>query len=167
MEKERDDDSAFGHAPLAMPLGISLRRDPIMSDEATHTHTTARYGFFPIVAADSVTVRQAGVTAALSSGDMSMIQGGGNFAIAGGNLAITMGGSNALLAGGDVSIEQGGALLMGARSVSVRQGFVGAVVAANVELEESRVLLTTPQAAALGAALGFVVLVIGKLFRRG
>ncbi len=138
-----------------------------MTDETVETHTTARYGFFPVVAADEVTVRQAGVTAALSSGDMSMTQGGGQFAIAGGNLSITMGGSNALLAGGDVDIQQGGALILGARSVSVKQGFVGAVIAGDVKLDESRVLMSTPQAAALGAAIGFVILVLGRLFRRG
>lgn len=137
-----------------------------MTDEPAATHTTVRYGFFPIVAADQVTVRQAGVTAALSSGDMSMIQGGGNLAIAGGNLAVTMGGSNAMLAGGDVSIEQGGAVVMAAKSVSIRQGFVGAVVAADVELNESQVLMSTPQAAAFGAALGLVLLFLGRLFRR-
>ena len=137
-----------------------------MTDETAHTETTVRYGFFPIVAADEVNVRQAGVTAALSSGDLSMTQGGGQIAIAGGNLTITMGGSNAMFAGGDVSIEQGGAMLMAAKSVSVRQGFVGAVVAADVELDESQVLMSTPQAAAFGAALGLVVLLLGKLFRR-
>lgn len=136
-----------------------------MTDEAPQTHTTVRYGFFPIVAADTVTVRQAGVTAALSSGDMSVIQGGGNLAIAGGNLAVTMGGSNAMLAGGDVSIEQGGAVVMAAKSVSVHQGFVGAVLAADVHLDDSRVLMSTPQAAAFGAALGIVVVLLGRLLR--
>ena len=136
-----------------------------MTDHEAQTHATARYGFFPVVAADEVSVRQAGVTAALSSGDMTMTQGGGNFAIAGGNLSITMGGSNAIIAGGDVAIEQGGAVVLAAKSVDVRQGFVGVVLAGDVRLEESRVLMSTGQAAAAGAALGFVLLILGRLFR--
>lgn len=137
-----------------------------MSESEVRTHTTARYGFFPIVAADEVSVRQAGVTAAISSGDLTMTQGGGNFAIAGGNLSITMGGSNAILAGGDVEIQQGGAVFLAAKSVNVNQGFVGVALGVDVQLEDSRVLLATPQAAAFGAALGVVLLVLGKLLRR-
>jgi len=137
-----------------------------MSESEVRTHTTARYGFFPIVAADEVTVRQAGVTAAICSGDLSMTQGGGNFAVAGGNLSITMGGSNAILAGGDVEIQQGGAVLLAAKSVSVSQGFVGVALGAEVKLEGSRVLLSTPQAAAFGAAIGAVLFLLSKLLRR-
>jgi len=130
------------------------------------THTTARFGFFPIVAADEVTVRQAAVTAALSAGNLSMTQGGGNFAIAGGNLSITRGGSNAIVAGGDVTIEQGGAVVLAAKSVTLQRGFVGVVLAADVNLEDSRIMFSTAQAAAFGAALGLVIVGLGKFMRR-
>ena len=137
-----------------------------MTDDTIRTETTARYGFFPLVAADAVTVRQAGVTAAFSAGDLTIEQGGGQFAVTAGNLSITQGGSNALVAGGDVEIIQGGAAVLAARSATVRQGLVGAVVAGNVQLEESRVLLSTPQAAALGAAFAAVLFTLSRTFRR-
>lgn len=137
-----------------------------MTDDTIRTEAIARYGFFPLVAADAVTVRQAGVTAAFCGGDMTMEQGGGQFAVAAGNLSITQGGSNAIVAGGDVEIIQGGAAVLAARAATVRQGLVGAVVAGNVELEESRVLLTTPQAAALGAAFGTVLFALSRILQR-
>jgi len=40
------------------------------------------------------------------------------------------------------------------------------VFARDVKLENSKVLFTPPQAAAFGAALGFVLLLFGRLFRK-
>ena len=71
-----------------------------------------------------------------------------------------------MLAGGDVEIVQGGAVFLAAGSAKVNQGFVGAVMAGNVELEDSRVLLTTPQAAALGAAFAAALFVLTRAVRR-
>ena len=49
-------------------------------------HVTARTGFYPLIAADSVTLNQAGSTAVLAAGDVSLEQAGSNmmFAIGGG-----------------------------------------------------------------------------------
>ncbi len=71
----------------------------------------------------------------------------------------------AILAGGDVTIEEGGAVVVAARSVDVSNGYVGLAFGRSVTLRDSRIVLGTAQAAALGAALGAVV-VLGRLLAR-
>lgn len=133
--------------------------------EGTHTER-ARFGFFPVVAGDEVSLRQAGATVALVGDNASFERAGANAALVGGDLSITQGGSNFLLAFGDVSLQQGGTVFLAAKSVRAEQGFIGAVVAGRVELEDTSVLLSTPQALAFGAAAGIACAVLGRLLRR-
>ncbi len=127
---------------------------------------TARQGFFPLVTADDVRMTQAGSFVVMASGPASFKQAAANFCFVGGDVDVTQGGSNVTIAAGDVSVRQGGGGIMVGAKVDVREGFVGAVLARDVQLENSRVLLTTPQAAAFGAALGAVLLLFGRLLRR-
>lgn len=134
--------------------------------ERTHTER-ARFGFFPLVAGDEVSLRQAGATVVFAGNNASFERAGANAALVGGDLSITQGGSNFLLAFGEASIQQGGTIFLAAKTVRAEQGFIGAVVAGRVELEDTSVLMSTTQAIAFGAALGVAVAVVGRLLRRG
>lgn len=134
--------------------------------EGTHTER-ARFGFFPVVAGDEVSLRQAGATMVFAGDSASFERAGANAALVGGDLSISQGGSNFLLAFGEASLQQAGAVFLAAKSVRAEQGFIGAVVAGRVELENTSVLMSTPQAVAFGAALGVAAAVVGRLLRRG
>lgn len=125
----------------------------------------ARTGFFPVVAADEVSLTQAGSSAVISGGDVSLSQGGTNFMLTAGSASIRQGGAVTMAALGDVTIEQGGAVFIGARSVDVSDGSVGVALGLNVTLTNCRVLLGPVQAAAVGAGLG-LVLMLGRLLGR-
>ena len=135
-------------------------------DETTTTHTKARFGFFPFIAADHVEVRQAGVTAALAGGNMDLAQGGAQLALVGGSLSIAQGGANAVIAGGDATIAQGGAVVLVSKSVKVDQGIVGVLLAPKAELENTTVVFSPQAAAALGGALALGLGMIGWLAAR-
>jgi hypothetical protein len=76
-----------------------------------------------------------------------------------GDVSITYGGCGPVLARGGVSITNGGTQSVLAAEAHVGSGaFVGAVIAPRVTVAEgARVMMTTPQAAALGAAFGAIV----------
>lgn len=129
-------------------------------------HIAARTGFFPVVAADEVSLTQAGSSAVFSGGDVSLAQGGSNFMLTAGSTTIQQGGAITMAALGDITIEQGGGVIVGARSVEVTDGLVGIALGGTMTLTNSRVLLGPVQAAAVGAGLGLVLL-LGRLFGRG
>jgi hypothetical protein len=137
------------------------------ADDAHPSEITARQGFFPLVTGDKVDLTQAGSLAVMVSGSASFRQAGANFCFVGGNVESTQSGSNMTIAAGNVSMHQSGSGVVAALEVEVQEGFIGAVFARDVKLENSRVLLTPPQAAAFGAGLGLVLLALGRLFRRG
>jgi hypothetical protein len=72
-----------------------------------------------------------------------------------------------LTVGGNTQIEEGGSLLTVSREVTSRNGFLGLVISQQVNLEEgSKVLLSTKQAAAFGAAFGVTFALLRLLLRR-
>lgn len=127
---------------------------------------SARTGFFPVVAGDEVHLTQAGSSAIFSGGDVTMAQGGSNFLLSAGGASIEQGGAMTLACLGDVSVEQGGAAIVAARSVDVKQGFVGVALGASVSLEDCRVVMSPIQAAAAGAGFAVAVALIRMLARR-
>ncbi len=127
---------------------------------------TARRGFFPVVAADEVHVRQAGANGMFAAGNLTVNQGGASVMLAGGDAAIEQGGASIIAAAGDIDVRTGGAAVAAARAVRVERGTVGLVVAKTVTVHDSRVLLTPAEAAALGAALAITGFVLGKVFSR-
>lgn len=86
----------------------------------------------------------------------------------GANAEMMNGGALMTNVGGNLEINNGGALVtLAGGQVSVQHGSLGVVLAGSVNLgEDSKVLLNTPQAIALGAAFGAVVAVVGWLLRR-
>jgi hypothetical protein len=126
-----------------------------------------RSGFVGIAQADSVSITNGGAGAVIAGHDVTLTSGGANVLVAGGNMNITSGGGTLLVAGGPMRIEQGGgAILIAGEEVHLARSYVGLLISGTANLKDgSRVLLTTPQAAALGAALG-LVLALANLLRR-
>lgn len=127
---------------------------------------TARRGFFPVVAGDEVHVQQAGANAMFAAGNLTVEQGGASVMVAGGDAAIEQGGASIIAAAGDVDIRAGGAAVVAAGAVRVEGGIVGIAAGGTVKLHDSRVLLTPPEAAALGVALAITGFVLAKVFSR-
>jgi hypothetical protein len=83
------------------------------------------------------------------------------------NLDIKGGGGGILNAGQNINIHGGGGGLMICKQAEVEQSTIGVLLANQATLGENvTVLMTTPQAIALGAAMGLVAAVFGILFRR-
>ena len=64
----------------------------------------------------------------------------------------------------DVRTRSTSAATVAAGSVKAESGFVGVALGGSVELKDSRVLMTPPQAAALGAGLALTGFLLKKLF---
>ena len=85
--------------------------------------------------------------------DLTFHDGGGMVFVAGGDLALSDGGGLLMVAGGEAKIENGGAALLIAGGPVTLEG-------------DSKVLMTTEQALAFGAAFGAVFTVFSFLLRR-
>jgi hypothetical protein len=111
------------------------------------------------VSAHNVHLEQSGAGPVLASGDLSIERGGCGPVMCSGDVAITQGGCGPVLSGGSVSISQGGTQSIIAGEARLGSGsFAGIVAAPRITIEDgARVLLTTSQAAAFGAAVGAVL----------
>jgi hypothetical protein len=111
------------------------------------------------VSAHNVQLEQAAAGPMLASGDVTIRNGGCGPVMCSGDVSITYGGCGPVLARGSVSITNGGTQSVLTGEAHVGSGaFVGAVIAPKVTVAEgARVMMTTPQAAAFGAAFGAIV----------
>ena len=115
----------------------------------------------------SLTGSAAGLVAA--NGNLSILNGGCGPVLTGGSLTIRNGGCGPVIARGDASIENGGtqAILAAGGATIGRHAFVGVVASPKVTIEEGgRVLLSSPMAIAVGAGIGFGVVLLSRLMRR-
>lgn len=104
-----------------------------------------------------------------AGGDLSVLNGGCGPVLTGGSITIRNGGCGPVIAKGDASIENGGtqAILAGGGATIGRNAFVGVVASPKVTIEEGgRVLLSSPMSIAVGAGIGFVVVLLSRLVRR-
>jgi hypothetical protein len=109
----------------------------------------------------------AGLVAA--GGNLSILNGGCGPVLTRGGLTIRNGGCGPVIAKGDASIENGGtqAILAAGGATIGRHAFVGVVASPKVTIEEGgRVLLSSPMSVAVGAGIGFVVVLLSRLMRR-
>jgi hypothetical protein len=114
-----------------------------------------------------LTAAVAGLVAA--GGDLSIQNGGCGPVLTGGSLTIRNGGCGPVISRGDASIENGGsqAILAAGGARIGRNAFVGVVASPKVTIEEGgRVLLSSPVSIAVGAGIGFVVVLLSRLMRR-
>ena len=115
--------------------------------------------------AHDVHLEMAAAGPVLASGDVTLDRAGCGPVLCAGDLTITQGGCGPVLAKGAVSITQGGTQSVIAGQAHLGRGsFVGLVASPRVTVADgARVLMSTPQAAAFGAAVGAV---IGTFFLR-
>lgn len=125
--------------------------------------------FVPVVRAEGdVSIREAGMLAGVAKGDVSMNEAGVGMLIAGGNATLDQAGGGTIVAGGHASLSDGavGTLVVGGEA-TVERSRVGVLLTPSATLNDSEIVLGTQQAIALGAAAGVVLLVLGRLLRRG
>jgi hypothetical protein len=152
------------------------------TDDTMQTDVEIRSGFAGVVEARNATLSSAaagivaaGVDAHVESGgasamiagrDMQLESGGGFVLISGGGMSIKQGGGQVLVSGGPVNIEQGGAAIMLTPSATLKRSGVMLLISGKTDLGEgSRVLLSAPQALALGAAFGIAFALVNRLLR--
>lgn len=111
------------------------------------------------ISAHDVNLHQAAAGPVMASGDVTITQGGCGPLMCSGDVTITNGGCGPTIARGSVSFHNGGTQSVIAGEAHLGSGsFVGLVAAPKVTVEDgARVLMSTPQAAAFGAALGVVL----------
>lgn len=111
------------------------------------------------ISAHDVNLLQAASGPVMASGDVTITQGGCGPLMCSGDVTITNGGCGPTIARGSVSFHNGGTQSVIAGEAHLGSGsFVGLVAAPKVTVEDgARVLMSTPQAAAFGAALGVVL----------
>jgi hypothetical protein len=112
-----------------------------------------------VLSAHNVRLEQAAAGPMMTTGDVSIEQGGCGPVLCSGNVSIHQGGCGPVLARGNVTIQQGGTQSVLASSATLEGGaFAGLVVAPKVTVADgARVLMSTPQAAAFGAAVGGLI----------
>jgi hypothetical protein len=121
------------------------------------------------VSGRDVHLTMAGAGPVIASGQVNINQGGCGPLMTGGDVSIHQGGSGPVIAKGDVSIEQGGcqSVIAAGGATLGRQSFVGMVLSPRIEMQDgAKVLMTVPQAAAFGAAVGTVFALLSRARRR-
>lgn len=118
------------------------------------------------ISAHNVHIERAAAGPIMTTGDVRIQQGGCGPVMCSGDVSIRQGGCGPILARGSVWITQGGTQSVIAGDVELRSGaFAGMVLAPKITMEEgARVLMSTPQAAAFGAAAGALLGLVA--FRR-
>ncbi|HEX7464165.1 MAG TPA: hypothetical protein VF382_04625 [Actinomycetota bacterium] len=122
-----------------------------------------------VVRARDVSIARSAAGPTLAGRNVSITQGGCGPVIAGGDVTIDRGGCGPMIARGGISIERGGcqSVIAGGGATLGRSSFVGVVLSPRVTVEEGgRVLMSVPQAAALGAVGGLVFALVRTLLRR-
>lgn len=135
--------------------------------EADAQHVSRR--FVGLVKARSVQLTGSAAGFVAAGGDLSILNGGCGPVLTRGSVTIRNGGCGPVLAKGDASIENGGtqAILAAGGATIGRKAFVGVVASPKVTIEEGgRVLLSSPMSLAVGAGIGFVVVLLSRLMRR-
>ncbi|MDH5224793.1 MAG: hypothetical protein OEW66_10875 [Actinomycetota bacterium] len=120
------------------------------------------------VRGEEVDIRDSGVGAASSSGDLFLTNAGAGALASRGNLTITNGGGGPMAIGGDVSITNGGAQTIVAAGGATlgERSFVAFVLSPKVTVEPgARVLCSTRQALAFGAVVSAAMLAAARMMR--
>lgn len=104
-----------------------------------------------------------------ASGEVSFVNAGCGPLYAGGDVSFTNGGCGPIVTRGDVSFRNGGtqSVIAAGGATIGSGGIVGLVAAPSVTVEDGgRVLMSTQQAAAFGAAFAVVLGLVTRLVRR-
>jgi hypothetical protein len=136
-------------------------------DNARVEHIEHRNGLVGTIRGTEVTMQKGVVGVLAGSNNASHVAGPVGAALAGNRLEVAAAGGAAFLAGNQITLTNGGGALLLAPRARLSRSVVGVLLSSHTELDDqSRVLLGTPQAAALGAALGVVFALVSALVRR-
>jgi len=120
-----------------------------------------------VTAAGNATLSSGGAMVVAASNDLRVMGGGAAVIAAGRDMTIQGGGGTLIASGRDLRVQGGGGALLFASNATLEKSYVNVLISGNVEVGEGgRVLLNTPQALALGAALGAVFALVSSLLRR-
>lgn len=137
------------------------------ADKKEARQVVVRTGLAGVVQADEVSIESGGVLVGVAGRDLRITSGGGSILVAGGNISINSGGGSVLVAGVDMSVQNGGGGVMVTPHANLNRSFVALLLCGKADLQDgSRILLSTPQAAALGAALGLALAFTNRALRR-
>jgi hypothetical protein len=138
---------------------------PAIEPDAEHVSRK----FVGLVKAQDVRLTGSAAGFVAAGGDLSILNGGCGPVLTRGSISIQNGGCGPVIAKGGASIENGGtqAILAAGGATIGRKAFVGVVASPKVTIEPGgRVLLGSPVSIAVGAAIGFVVVMLSRLIRR-
>lgn len=130
-------------------------------------HLQLRNGLIGAVhTADALlTTSLAGVISA--SGNIALSQGFAGALLAGRDATLTGSGGMIIAAGRDLALQDGGGGVLLAQTAHVADATIPLVIARDLNASgNARILLSTPQAIALGIACGAALAVIGAVIRR-
>lgn len=120
-----------------------------------------------VSAGQNATVENSFTLVVAAGENASVENGGGILMLAGENMEITNGGGSIIAAGGNIELHNGGAGLMVCQQAAVENATISVLLAGQAQLGEGvKVVFSTRQAAALGAAFGAAVFALSLLFRR-
>jgi hypothetical protein len=139
-------------------------RDPGVGSERD---VTGR--FVGLVKGEDVRLTRSAAGLVATRGTLSILNGGCGPVLTSGGVSIRNGGCGPVLAKGAVCIQNGGtqAIVAAGGATIGQRAFVGVVASPKVIIEEGgRVLLNSPMAVAVGAGIGFGVVMLSRLMRR-
>jgi hypothetical protein len=124
-------------------------------------------GALMISAGQDAKISYGGALAIAAGRDLQQETGGGLAYAAGRDLQLSDSIAVVSVVGANLDMKDSAAIVAVSTNTKLDQSLVGVLISSNTELGEgNRILLTTPQAAALGAAFGLVFAVLSWLFRR-
>ncbi|MGB9750921.1 MAG: hypothetical protein C0183_13855 [Roseiflexus castenholzii] len=132
----------------------------------TH-HLQLRYGLIGAAHTTDALLTSSVAGVVTTSGNTALSQGFAGALFAGHDAALTSSGSMIITAGHDLEVQGGGGGMLLADTVYVADTTIPLVIARNVNASgNTRILLNTPQAIALGLACGAALALIGAIIRR-
>lgn len=122
---------------------------------------------FAVAAGADLAVNQGGGQALVAGRDARLVNGVAQVAVVGRDVQLDNSAAGVIKAGGNAGLAYSLAIFAAGKQVSVENSRVGVVLSRRAQIGPgSQVLMSTPQAAALGAALGVVFALLSWLFRR-
>lgn len=139
-----------------------------VADQVVAHDASVNNSFVGVVRAERHASVANSIAAAFVAGqNMDIAEGFGNAFVAGANIEMKGSSGLALVAGANIDIHGGGGCFLNCKQATVENGTIGVLLAPQAALGENvKVVMSTTQAIAMGAAFGLVAGVLGLLFRR-
>lgn len=139
-----------------------------VADQVVAHDASINNSFVGVVrAAGSASVANSIAGGFVAGQNLEVAEGFGNAFVAGANIEMKGSAGLSLVAGANIDIHGGGGGILSCKQATVEGSTIGVLIAPEAALGENvKVVMSTTQAIAMGAAFGLVVSVFGLLFRR-